>query len=229
MASKKIPGARSISKRQKAYLTTLHLDDIGSGRADFKGADDLEPIEEILVILAQVFVKAATDALNNVHSIDTGALEGSISFDEIQYNGGVYSVEISVLDYYKFIDQGVKGLYSTPAGAQSSPYKFKNLGVSKAFKNQIRKWIIRHGLKANARPVTKENFKHAIGREQKAKPFSGKPTGDSIAYAVAKSIKKKGIKPTKFWEIAEEALLKALEEQSNDLAVNIFINELTKK
>jgi hypothetical protein len=227
MPSKK-PGSRSISSRQRDYLKTLHLDQIGSGKDSF-GPVQLDQVEEILIGLAEIFVKAASDGLNVAHAIDTAALHDSIQFDAVQYDGRIYAVEISVLDYYKFVDEGVKGLVSTPPGAESSPYKFRSYFVSRKFKNSIRKWLIRHSLKATARPVRKDNFKYALGTERKAKPFSEVAKTDALAYAVAMSIKKKGIKATHFWKKAEEAIREQITAAGADMAQVIFINELTRK
>jgi hypothetical protein len=226
--SKRKLGARSINSRQASYLKTLHLEDIGAGRDSF-GPVEIDDIEQILVNLAAIFIRAASEGLNVAKAIDTSALHDSISFDAVQFAGGIYSVEISVLDYYKFIDEGVKGIVSTPAGTQASPYQFKTYRVSKKMKNSIRKWLIRHGLKASARPVRKENFRYALGTEQKAKPFSNAPKTDALAYAVAMSIKKRGIKATHFWKKAEEAIREQIVAAGSDMAQVIFINELTKK
>jgi hypothetical protein len=199
--------ARSISDRQR----NVKLEDIGSDKGSFEPVK-LDAVEQTLVEMAILFKTTAEDRLSVQNAIDTGKLADSIQFTQVKYLGGVYSVDINVLDYYDFVNKGVKGLN----GGGSSPYQYKNLGVSKAMLFAIRKWLIRHGLKSNSKAARK----NPLGTEKKTRAFDN--TSNSMAYAIAKSIKKKGLKPTGFWDSAEQATEKEMEKSlGNAFAVDI--------
>src|SRR5688500_8897879 len=120
--------ARSINKRQQAYLQTLHLDSIGESRNVLQHSK-LEEVEQALVDLAGLFKVMAENELSLKDAVDSGKLADSIQFDAVEFNAGVYSVDIKVLDYYDFVNKGVTGT----EGGPSSPYQYKNNFVSKAF------------------------------------------------------------------------------------------------
>jgi len=53
----------------------------------------------------------------------SGALESSIGFT-IEFDGQFLVFELSLNDYYKYIDQGVKGAKFTHASSANSPFKY---------------------------------------------------------------------------------------------------------
>lgn len=208
--------ALSISKSQDNYLKTVHLESIGQDKSG-GGPVELTEVEQSLVDLAIVFKATAEHELDIKNAIDTNQLAESIQFDEVNFMGGVYSIDISVLDYYKFVNKGVKGLQGGPA----SPFSFKNLHVSKAFATSIRKWVIRYALKARTKPAKT----HPLGAEKKA---VFKDTSNAMAYAIATSIKKKGLKATNFWDKAEQTTQEQVEKTlGNAFAISI-VNEIVK-
>lgn len=209
----------NIGQSQANYLKTVHLESIGqdkTGGAPVKLAE----VEQSLRDLAVLFKTTAEHELDVKNAIDTNQLAESIQFDEVEFMGGVYSIDISVLDYYKFVNKGVKGLNNGINGAQS-PFSFKNIGVSKAFMISIRKWVIRHALKARVKPAKT----HPLGAEKKA---VFKDTSNAMAYAIATSIKKKGLKATNFWDKAEQTTQEQVEKTlGNAFAISI-VNEIVK-
>jgi hypothetical protein len=211
-----MPG-RSISKRQEAYLKTLHLDQIGTEQGSAAPVT-LDAVEQTMLDMAILFKTTAADELSVKNAVDTGVLADSIQFEAVKFLGGVYSVDINVLDYYRFVNKGVKGTQGGP----SSPYAFKNNFVSKSFMLSIRKWLIRHGLKSNSRPAQK----NPLGTEKKTRSFT--ESSNAMAYAVATSIKKKGLKPTGFWDKAETTTQAQMEKQlGNAFAIDI-VNAIVK-
>ena len=54
----------------------------------------------------------------------SGALESSIGFT-IEYDGQFLVFELKLNDYYKYLDQGVKGAKFTHASSANSPFKYK--------------------------------------------------------------------------------------------------------
>lgn len=207
----------SIQKSQESYLKTVHLESIGQDR-NSSAPVELTEIEQGLVDLAVTFVTTAQKELDKKNAVDTNALTESIQFDEVAFMGGVYSVNINVLDYYKFVNSGVKGL---KGGMSTEGFYFKNMYVSKAFMQSIRKWVIRHALKARVKPAKT----HPLGAEKKA---VFKDTSNAMAYAIARSIKRKGLKGTGFWDAAEKETTTQIEKTMGNAFAIAIVNEIVK-
>jgi len=85
-------------------------------------------------------------------------------------------------DYYVFIDLGVKGVQNKSKTFGS--YAFKNLFVGRKMLASIEDWISRKGIKVRQ---STESLKNVKDRKK------------SIAYAIARSVKRKGIEGTLFY------------------------------
>jgi hypothetical protein len=157
--------------------------------------NELSEMEKLLSGYIEKFLNTAADNLNKTNSVTTGNLLDSLDFEIVSTRNG-YTINFTALDYYKFVDKGVRG-----AGASrknnTSPYKFKFITPSKSHVTAIEKWIIRNRLTATARDVNKYG---RVGRERKAiDPTKGRKT---LAYIIAKSIKRDGFYETGFWSDA---------------------------
>ena len=182
----------SIAQAQAAFLKAGGLETGGIDRPAMRKVD---PMQEILSKYIVEFLQTASDNLNKTDSITTGNLENSLDFDITRTAGG-YRIDFKALDYYKFVDKGVRGAGRSLKNS-TSPYRFKFLTPSKSHVTAIEKWIIRNRLTATARDVRRSG---AIGRERKAiDPTKGRRT---LAYIIAKSIKKDGLYETGFWSDA---------------------------
>jgi hypothetical protein len=186
----------TIAQAQEAFLKAGGLE---TGGIDRPAMRQVDPMQEILSKYIVEFLNTASDNLNKTNSITTGNLENSLHFDITRTAGG-YRIDFKALDYYKFVDKGVRG-----AGASrknnTSPYKFKYITPSKSHVTAIEKWIIRNRLTATAR-----DLKGRTGRERKAiDPTKGRRT---LAYIIAKSIKRDGLYETGFWSDAFDQTFK---------------------
>ena len=161
--------------------------------------NELSEMEKLLAGYIERFLNKAADNLNKTQSVTTGKLLDSLDFNiESTRNG--YIINFTALDYYKFVDKGVRG-----AGASlkntTSPYRFKYLmGGGKGTKKKsdlitaIQKWIKDNRMTATARDVNKYG---RTGREKKAiNTFSAEKT---LAFLIARSIKRNGLMATNFW------------------------------
>ena len=180
--------ALSIAQAQAAFLK-----DGGPVGGTLRGQpNELSDIEKMMSDYITKFLNAASDNLNKNQSVTTGNLLDSLNFN-IESTKAGYTINFTALDYYKFVDKGVRG-----AGASrknnTSPYKFKFITPSKSHVTAIEKWIIRNRLTATARDVNRYG---RTGRERKAiAPTKGRKT---LAYIIAKSIKRDGLYETGFW------------------------------
>jgi hypothetical protein len=163
--------------------------------------NELSDMEKLLAGYIEKFLNTAADNLNKTQSVTTGKLLDSLDFEIISDRNG-YTINFTALDYYKFVDKGVRGAGRSLKNS-TSPYKFKYITPSKSHVTAIEKWIIRNRLTATARDVNKYG---RVGRERKAiDPTKGRQT---LAYIIARSIKRDGLYETGFWSDAFEDTFK---------------------
>lgn len=174
--------AKSISQAQAEALAEGFFDDIGEAFQPVKATSKL-------ILAAGKIVEEAQNNLNKSDRVASGALSESLTIIDPVKEGNKIRIDISALPYWKFINDGVKGVKS---GQPSSKYSFKNMFVGKKMVKAIRKWLIREGLKTKAKGQGKPVSK----REKKRKSITD--TSNSIAYAIAKSVKANGLKKTNF-------------------------------
>lgn len=154
--------------------------------------NELSEMENLLAGYIERFLNAAEDNLNESNSITTGNLVDSLNF-EIEATPNGYVINFTALDYYKFVDKGVRGKGASTRN-QTSPYKFKFINPSKSHKIAIEKWIIRNRLVAKAKDVQKYG---ATRRERKA--IDPNKSRKTLAFLIARKMKKEGLKATNFW------------------------------
>lgn len=167
--------------------------------------NELSEMEKLLSGYIERFLNKAAGNLNKTNSVTTGNLLDSLDFEIVSDRNG-YTINFTALDYYKFVDKGVRGAGRSLKN-NTSPYKFKYLmgqgkgssGKKSTLITAIEKWIIRNRLTATARDVNKYG---RTGRERKAiDPTKGRQT---LAYIIARSIKRDGLYETGFWSDAFE-------------------------
>ena len=188
----------SIASSQKANLQSLSS--FGSSRADFTETGKMAEVEKLLAEYAGKFITAAQRNLRSKQKIDTGALM-DVQF-EVGYMGKSFVLTLGyeagskAAEYWDFVNQGVAGVGKTLSG---SPYKFKTKGASKKMVDAMQGWITRH----NIRPSDKYTIS---GLEKKRKSIRSTVSQTtklrSLATAFARSIKKKGIQPTNYFDNA---------------------------
>lgn len=189
--------AKSITEAQANALAEGFFDGLGE---DFKPTKSLSK----LFLVCGKIVEEAQNNLNSADRVSTGALSESLKIIDPVIEGKNVRIDISMLYYWKFINDGVKGVKS---GRPSSKYSFKNLYPSKKMVKAIRRWVIKEGIKAKAKgqgkPVTK--------REGKRRNITDTTT--STAYSIARSVKAKGLKKTNFFTNALKEGNKYAKEQ----------------
>jgi len=188
----------SIASSQKANLQSLSS--FGSSRADFVETGKMAEVEKLLAEYAGEFISAAQRNLRSKQKIDTGALM-DVQF-EVGYMGKSFVLTLGyeagskAAEYWDFVNQGVAGVGKTLSG---SPYKFKTKGASKKMIDAMQSWITRH----NIRPSDKYTIS---GLEKKRKSIRSTVSQTTklrgLATAFARSIKKKGIQPTNYFDNA---------------------------
>ena len=173
------------------------LDLLGDDKADYEVVN-LKSVTNSLFYLAALYVETATKNLEASGKDHSGALSKSIVALPVQIMGNVYSVSINIADYYKFVDQGVKGWADEKGG--NSPYQFKHYTGKSGQKSSkmitaIQQWIVKEAImgsssvhKYKSMNSKRDNFRSSIT-----------DTSLSTAIAISRAIKKKGLKGTHFW------------------------------
>lgn len=188
----------SISKQQAEALAEGFLDEIGSSKDGFQPKHTLSEI----ILLAGELVEDCQDNLNSSNRNASGKLSESIIADEPSANGKVMRVDILMNYYGAFVNKGVKG---TRGGQSTAGYSFRNEYVSEKMAMALSEWIKRG--KASTRSV--KQYKGYGKHETKQKSISELDS----AYAVARSIKMKGLKPTGFLDKAVASTSKKVSDR----------------
>jgi hypothetical protein len=156
------------------------------------GSIDTNSVEVVLIEWGAMFIQECRANLRATKSINSGALSSNEGIrPTVENSNGVYTLSVTLLDYYDFLNKGVRGVKES-SKAPGSPYSYKTLKVSYDMMGSIRKWMIRKNLQ---RTLKEKTFK-----PRKPKTFA--ETSNSAAYAMAVGIKKKGIKATHFFDKA---------------------------
>ena len=168
---------------------------LGVSRSSSKvlGKDEIA-FNEIETILYKYASLIASDAAENLRkptsksskgSTASGSLEASIRITPVKYMGGIYSVDINMLEYFEIVDQGRR------PNSRRPPV------------DEIRKWIIAKQLRLDDGGITKNGYKRdgsLIGKSKKKVVLGNRKVSvlDAAAYKIASSIGKRGIKGTNF-------------------------------
>lgn len=200
----------SMRDLQARALEENFLDLLGSDSDDFAPVT-LDEVSKVLYDVALEYVILAKQNLADVDRVSAGSLSDSIIPTRVSINGSVYNIDINILDYYKFVDKGVKGWQS---GGGNSPYQFKAPVKGKrygqkasAFVTSIRKWVIKEGLSSRAtkKPITRRET-------SRLKKSAFTDTSTRTAIVIAAAIRRRGLEPTNFWTDAETEMGKRIGE-----------------
>lgn len=192
----------------------VKINDLGASRSDFT-APNLNTVEAMITLYAEEFIKSSQDNLNKTNSVTTGNLSDSIQF-ETTFLGRGFNVQFLVADYYDYVNKGVQGAGSSRKN-NTSPYKFKFITPSKSHVAAIEKWIIRNRLTYTVRDKVQTK------REKKA--ISAQVGRKTLAYLIARSIKRDGLYATNFWDDAFDDTFRDFGQQmSKALGVDIVVD-----
>lgn len=171
------------------------LSDIGSSRSVLSSSVKFNEIETVLITYA---TRIALDAEKNLRSNKSGrdvnasgSLSESISVSPVQFMGGNYSIEISMLDYWKWVEAGRAAGKRPPVSA-------------------IVKWIKDKQLRLDDRGTTKKGYKREgtlLSASKKKVSLNGRKVSilEATAYKIAAKIGKYGTKATNFLSDAVDA------------------------
>lgn len=216
--------ALSIAQAQ-AKIRDSDYDGWGVVKSAFVPKKTMPLALQLVADYVEAFEKMTADKLNALDRVDTGNLASTIKFETTETKDGLI-IEVFVNDYYKFVDRGVRGIGRNNINT-TSPYRFRYANPSKSHVQAIRGWISRNRDKVKARDVQKYG---AIGREKR------QPQDITVAWLVARNIKRRGLRQTGFWtdsinEVFKDFDVKMSQALGIDIAVNLqnMVKEIKKK
>jgi len=174
-------------------------------------------IEQVLIKYAELIAGDASENLNRINkygsdSNASGSLQQSITVSPVKFAGGVYSIEISLLKYYEWVNEGRPKGKRPPISA-------------------IKQWIIQKQLRLDDGGVTRNGYKRdgTLISKSRKKVQLGKSKVDildAVAYKIASKIGARGTEPTNFWGDAinrnKEGLYKAMAEALKQDVIQSF-------
>ena len=182
----------NLNKAANEAVTSGFLDKIGTS-----GKFETFIAQNILDQYGAEFKSVLTQYIKERKLVGTGALSDNI-YPIVSEDGK--TLTISLLDYYDYVNKGVKGKGPNAANGLDSPYFFKNYGMNKQGRDSIKESISKGKLKVrNIR-----NDKAAgIGLESKAiRQKPKKSLLDSQVDTMIYLIKTYGIKKTNYFDDA---------------------------
>lgn len=187
-----MPGIQNSSK------TLSFLDGLGDN--DRGDKVKLNHVAEALVELADHLITEARNNLDKKGNVASGGTSSSLKAGPLQTNASRMQIDISVASTYKFLNDGVKGVESG-----TGKYQFKTKRVGEKMAKAIRAWLRVRKIATKYKAISKTERKNQRIKKM-VDSADGKLT--ALSYAIATNIKKKGIKPTKFFTKAVDSTKK---------------------
>jgi hypothetical protein len=192
----------SITNEQLAALTEPILADAQSNRKDYYDARELPALEKLLVVSAAQFIQEVQDNLDRQSKVSTGTLSGQIKTGKVIKEGQSYSISMGYPEgsdaagYYDFVNKGVKGIKS--GQPSDSPYRFRKLSAPTVMVDAILGWLRQNNISART-----EDQPRGLSRLQtKREGLRQLDPQRTLATAIARNIKKRGLPYTGFFDKA---------------------------
>lgn len=187
-------------------------------QSDYSDSVELDYIQKVMFMHGEEFIKQAIKNLKKANKINTGTLSSDLAQGEINVSGGVYSMKVGYpenskgSEYYDYVNKGVKGL----SGSQNSKYKFRTFNPSKNMVAAIDSWLKNNRISSRFEGQKKNLSSLQKKRKSITKIISEAESKKRLSYVIAKSIKRKGINKTGFFDKAQDAAFG--ESFANDIA-----------
>lgn len=209
----------SIGKSQIDALVKNSLGKTDYSIDDTASIDLDNPTLALFFEYTEIFQKEIREQLKNKNITSSGQLADNIDVVANDNGTGIY---INMIDYYDFVNKGVKGVNSSK-NAPNSPYKYKTYGMPESARKGLKQYI--NSGKKSIRVVNIK--KTTIAAEQKRESLI-----DLKVNQLVYNIKKYGIKTTGYLDNAMTIVLPKLSEDILNLigrAIVVQIGQPKKK
>ena len=194
----------SITKSQLDALAKNSLSKTDFSIDDIYQPDLKNPSLALFELYKNEFLFAIEEQIKLKNIRASGKLLDKTKIDVNEDGSGL---KIRMLDYYDYVNKGVRGV-DDESNAPNSPYQYKTYKMPKKARDGLKKYI--ESGKASIRVVNQK--KTTIGAEKKKISLIDLKT-NTLVYL----IKKYGIKTTNFFDIATESVTKNLGEDIMNL------------
>lgn len=200
------------------------LGKIGSSKDEFQTFVASNVLEQYGI----AFKKELETLMSQRQIVGSGALMDSIN--PIVDSDGK-RLTITMLDYYDFVNEGVKGKGPNAKNGLNSSYFFKNYGMNKEGRDSIKKYILSGKAKVSS---TSRDKARGIGLERKGVQGSKKKSLiDNQVDTLIYQIKKYGIKQTDYFTDAFEKVFANWEKDmaeayGEDVALSLSLKSSKK-
>jgi hypothetical protein len=194
----------SIGKSQIDALIKGKLGKTDFSIEDTANLDLNNPTLALFFEYAKIFQEEVREQIKNKNITSSGKLADNIDVVANDKGTGIY---ISMIDYYDFVNKGVKGVNSSK-NAPSSPYQYKTYGMPETARKGLKEYI--NSGKASIKLVNTK--KTTIGAEKKKVSLI-----DLKVNQLVYNIKKYGIKTTSYLDNALNEVLPKLNEDMLNL------------
>jgi len=210
----------NLRKAQQDAISSGFLNQVGGNNFEIYVASNM--LEQYGV----EFAKVLAENIKQRGITSSGSLADNI-FPQISSDG--MTLTVKVLDYYDFVNQGVRGVKSSK-NAAGSPYKFKSFGMNADGRKSIRQYIQSGKAKVSS---TMNDKARGIGLERKGVRAAEKKSlidrqVDNMIYM----IKRFGIKKTNYFTDTVKQVFADFEVQMGEALgydVKINLESLNKK
>jgi hypothetical protein len=199
--------AKSPKNIQNEIVNNGFLDQLGSESKDYLDLKELPGTKKLIILSAANFIQKVQSELQRLGKISSGRLEDGITQGELLEDKGGYEIDLGYENtdpaskYFDYVNKGVTGKNS---GSPSSLYSFKSLKVSNQMAKSLLLWYRKRGNAGRYEDQKKKLSAQQRKNKRISKTISAADNLKSLAYATAVSIKKKGIKTTKFFDRSVE-------------------------
>ena len=209
----------NIKQAQGAFGASGGFSRFGSAKDGFESIT-LDLFGQILLEWGMDLIEKARANLVEQDKISFGDLSDSFNAN-VSFAGTTYKLSISMADYFDFVNKGVQGAPGGgPKNNTTSPYRFsgkyRSIPVS-----VVKRWIIQNGL------VNRTDKYRVAQNVYKRKRLDIAPDPEKqlnqTAWRIARSIYKKGIKYSGYWDDA----VKDAEQELRARLATVSRNALT--
>ena len=207
----------NFSRVQHEALADGFIDLLGEDTSNFEPVK-LTDVNNTIVQLAAKYIDIVADKINEKDVVSSGRMADEMQPTMLEFDGKTYRIGITAPEYSSYQDEGVNG-WAVDRGSRFS-YRTRGVDPNGEMVKSVKQWIQREG--ASARNVTRA----VTARERKGQTMPDPTT--RAAVRASYFIKKKGIKPRRFWK---EATDEFLVEMENELGIALkidVINCITK-
>jgi hypothetical protein len=212
----------SIGKVQQAALD--ELESLASVSRSDIGDVELTVTERILTEYGAEF-KLLLEQLIKSKQITASGNLADISNPEVVTATGATTLTLRMVDYYDFVNKGVRGVKSS-RNAPNSPYKFKNYGVPDSMRQNLTKYV-----QSGRAKISNVRNDRALGTglERKGVRASSRPTIAQQVNTLGYLIKAYGIKERGYFDEAFDKVFGNFEIVMQEAVGTDIILTLTRK